>query len=257
MGACSCTKPGILSAKIDPLFVVRTEQLPPCALAIASTMARPSPTPPWVRERAGSARAKRSKMCASASGQVVGIALMSSTSWIGPCPFCSSRAGRARPDRAHSSATAAPCEDRPAGLRRVRDDRSRSFPRRRAHAVGRGRPARVATRSCAGGLGAGGSGGAPGRPRRFLENAVHYTERSDAIELRARANGSAIVIEVEDEGCGVDARDIRESSRRSARAPSPERRRVRPRRSRRWRSRDGFERSSTAIRRSGPRFRPS
>jgi signal transduction histidine kinase len=38
----------------------------------------------------------------------------------------------------------------------------------------------------------------------LLENAVHYTESSDTIELRARANGSMLVIEVEDEGCGVD-----------------------------------------------------
>jgi signal transduction histidine kinase len=38
----------------------------------------------------------------------------------------------------------------------------------------------------------------------LLENAVHYTEGSDAIELRARAVGTTIVIEVEDEGCGVD-----------------------------------------------------
>jgi signal transduction histidine kinase len=38
----------------------------------------------------------------------------------------------------------------------------------------------------------------------LLENAVHYTEGSDAIELRARANGPMLVIEVEDDGCGVD-----------------------------------------------------
>jgi signal transduction histidine kinase len=38
----------------------------------------------------------------------------------------------------------------------------------------------------------------------LLENAVHYTEASDAIELRARATGSMLVIEVEDEGSGVD-----------------------------------------------------
>jgi signal transduction histidine kinase len=38
----------------------------------------------------------------------------------------------------------------------------------------------------------------------LLENAVHYTEGSDSIELRARASGSRLVIEVEDEGCGVE-----------------------------------------------------
>jgi signal transduction histidine kinase len=43
----------------------------------------------------------------------------------------------------------------------------------------------------------------------LLENAVHYTESSDAIELRARAEGGTIVIEVEDTGCGVDADALR------------------------------------------------
>jgi signal transduction histidine kinase len=37
----------------------------------------------------------------------------------------------------------------------------------------------------------------------LLENSVQYTESSDAIELRARAAGAGIVIEVEDGGCGV------------------------------------------------------
>jgi hypothetical protein len=37
-------------------------QLPPCALTTASTIARPRPAPPWARERATSARAKRSKI---------------------------------------------------------------------------------------------------------------------------------------------------------------------------------------------------
>ncbi len=37
----------------------------------------------------------------------------------------------------------------------------------------------------------------------LLENAVKYTEASDAIELRARARGSEVVIEVEDEGTGI------------------------------------------------------
>jgi signal transduction histidine kinase len=52
----------------------------------------------------------------------------------------------------------------------------------------------------------------------LLENAVHYTDRSDPIELRARANGSAIVIEVEDEGCGVDADALAHIFDRFARA---------------------------------------
>jgi signal transduction histidine kinase len=37
----------------------------------------------------------------------------------------------------------------------------------------------------------------------LLENAVKYTEERDTIELRARADGSWLVIEVEDEGPGV------------------------------------------------------
>ena len=45
----------------------RTVHRPPCACAIAATMARPSPTPPCARVRASSARAKRSKMLAIAS----------------------------------------------------------------------------------------------------------------------------------------------------------------------------------------------
>jgi signal transduction histidine kinase len=52
----------------------------------------------------------------------------------------------------------------------------------------------------------------------LLENAVHYTDRSDPIELRARANGSAIVVEVEDEGCGVDADALAHIFDRFARA---------------------------------------
>jgi signal transduction histidine kinase len=39
----------------------------------------------------------------------------------------------------------------------------------------------------------------------LLENAVKYTEQGDAIELRAHAEPSGIVIEVADEGCGVPA----------------------------------------------------
>lgn len=52
----------------------------------------------------------------------------------------------------------------------------------------------------------------------LLENAVHYTEASDAIELRARANGSTLVIEVEDAGCGVDGEALGHIFDRFARA---------------------------------------
>jgi signal transduction histidine kinase len=52
----------------------------------------------------------------------------------------------------------------------------------------------------------------------LLENAVHYTEGSDAIELRARGEGSTIVIEVEDEGCGIDPDALRHIFDRFARA---------------------------------------
>jgi signal transduction histidine kinase len=37
----------------------------------------------------------------------------------------------------------------------------------------------------------------------LLENAVKYTERGDSIELRSRAVGDGVVIEVEDTGCGI------------------------------------------------------
>ena len=37
----------------------------------------------------------------------------------------------------------------------------------------------------------------------LLENAVKYSDHGDAIELRSRAAGGAVVIEVEDAGCGV------------------------------------------------------
>ena len=40
----------------------------------------------------------------------------------------------------------------------------------------------------------------------LLENAVKYTERGDTIELRSRASGGDVVIEVEDSGEGVPAR---------------------------------------------------
>jgi signal transduction histidine kinase len=52
----------------------------------------------------------------------------------------------------------------------------------------------------------------------LLENAVHYTEGSDAIELRAHATGSSIVIEVEDEGCGVQPEKLGHIFDRFARA---------------------------------------
>lgn len=37
----------------------------------------------------------------------------------------------------------------------------------------------------------------------LLENAVKYTDAHDVIELRSRASGGQLVIEVADEGCGV------------------------------------------------------
>jgi signal transduction histidine kinase len=37
----------------------------------------------------------------------------------------------------------------------------------------------------------------------LLENAVKYTERGDPIELRSRAAGRAVLIEVKDGGCGI------------------------------------------------------
>jgi signal transduction histidine kinase len=37
----------------------------------------------------------------------------------------------------------------------------------------------------------------------LLENAVEYTERGDVIELRSRAAGRDVVIEIRDEGCGI------------------------------------------------------
>jgi signal transduction histidine kinase len=52
----------------------------------------------------------------------------------------------------------------------------------------------------------------------LLENAVHYTDPSDAIELRARGEGRTIVIEVEDEGCGIDPDALRHIFDRFARA---------------------------------------
>jgi signal transduction histidine kinase len=52
----------------------------------------------------------------------------------------------------------------------------------------------------------------------LLENAVKYTEARDAIELRARAAGGWLVIEVEDEGPGVPAQALGRIFDRFARA---------------------------------------
>jgi signal transduction histidine kinase len=52
----------------------------------------------------------------------------------------------------------------------------------------------------------------------LLENAVHYTGEADAIELRAHTEGRTIVIEVEDEGSGVDPDALRHIFERFARA---------------------------------------
>ena len=59
--------PGSWRANVDPCSVLVTVQRPPWRLAIASTIASPSPTPPAERVRAASARANRSKMRPSAS----------------------------------------------------------------------------------------------------------------------------------------------------------------------------------------------
>jgi signal transduction histidine kinase len=53
----------------------------------------------------------------------------------------------------------------------------------------------------------------------LLENAVKYTREQDAIELRARrAAGGQVLIEVEDEGCGVDEQALARIFDRFARA---------------------------------------
>jgi signal transduction histidine kinase len=53
----------------------------------------------------------------------------------------------------------------------------------------------------------------------LLENAVKFTVESDAIELRARRDGpAAVVIEVEDDGCGVPAEALELIFDRFARA---------------------------------------
>jgi signal transduction histidine kinase len=54
----------------------------------------------------------------------------------------------------------------------------------------------------------------------LLENAVKYTEASDAIELRAHSSGKSIVIEVEDGGCGVPGHALGQIFDRFARADS-------------------------------------
>jgi signal transduction histidine kinase len=53
----------------------------------------------------------------------------------------------------------------------------------------------------------------------LLENAVKYSQRNAAIELRARADGfGGVVVEVQDEGCGVPQEALRRIFDRFARA---------------------------------------
>jgi signal transduction histidine kinase len=52
----------------------------------------------------------------------------------------------------------------------------------------------------------------------LVENAVKYTDAGDAIELRSRASGAAVVIEVADEGCGIAADAVAHIFERFARA---------------------------------------
>ena len=59
----------------------------------------------------------------------------------------------------------------------------------------------------------------------MLENAVKYTEATDAIELRASGRRDDIVIEVADEGCGIAAEAAANVFERFARA-DPSRARV-------------------------------
>jgi signal transduction histidine kinase len=54
----------------------------------------------------------------------------------------------------------------------------------------------------------------------LLENAVKYTEASEAIQLSARGEGKTIVIEVADEGCGVPGHALGHIFERFARADS-------------------------------------
>jgi signal transduction histidine kinase len=52
----------------------------------------------------------------------------------------------------------------------------------------------------------------------LLENAVKHTDDGDWIELRSHAKGGAVVIEVEDDGCGVPADALERIFERFARA---------------------------------------
>ena len=52
----------------------------------------------------------------------------------------------------------------------------------------------------------------------LLENAVAYTEPHDVIELRSRAEGIGVVIEVADQGCGIEAEALGRIFERFARA---------------------------------------
>jgi signal transduction histidine kinase len=54
----------------------------------------------------------------------------------------------------------------------------------------------------------------------LLENAVKYTEATEGIQLRARAAGTSLVIEVEDEGRGVPGDALSHIFQRFARADS-------------------------------------
>jgi signal transduction histidine kinase len=52
----------------------------------------------------------------------------------------------------------------------------------------------------------------------LLENAVKYTERGDAIELRSRGAQTEVVIEIEDAGCGIPEDELSHIWDRFARA---------------------------------------
>jgi signal transduction histidine kinase len=52
----------------------------------------------------------------------------------------------------------------------------------------------------------------------LLENALKYTERDDAIEIRAAARGGELVIEIADEGCGIPPEALERIFDRFARA---------------------------------------
>ena len=55
----------------------------------------------------------------------------------------------------------------------------------------------------------------------LLENAVKYTDGSDAIEIRALAKGTRVVTEVEDQGCGVPKDALGQIFERFGRADPP------------------------------------